>query len=170
MKKIILMGMMLLLTFNLFVSADSDHGSFDEAKKIVDSQVSCSDLTDKQLELLGDYYMEQMHPGEAHVSMDKMMGGEGSEQLKLMHIQMAKKFYCKESVDMMGSGMMSMMMGNSGMMQGGNKMMGTGYGMMGYGTGFWGINSILYTILLLGLVVLVWLWAWKLWKSSNKKK
>ena len=87
--------------------------------------------------------MEQMHPGEQHEQMDEMMGGDGSETLKGMHINMAKSFYCGEheamSSGMMSSGMMNMMMGqgmcmkhgamSSGMMDQG--MMDQGMGMMG---------------------------------------
>ena len=78
-------GILLVLVAG-FVSA---HENFTETKELIDSNISCDKLTDEQLEEIGDYYMEQMHPGEAHEMMDKMMGGEGSEDLKQMHVTMA---------------------------------------------------------------------------------
>jgi len=86
-------------------------GSFDEAKAIIDSNIPCDQLTDKQLEIMGDYYMEQMHPGPSHERMDEMMGGEGSASLAAMHRSMALKFYCQsngssKNFGMMGGGMM----------------------------------------------------------------
>lgn len=80
-----------------------------EAKQIIDARVSCDKLTDDQFEALGEYYMEQMHPGEAHERMDRMMGGEGSERLRQMHIHMGKRMYCYGY----SMGMMGGMMGNT---------------------------------------------------------
>src|SRR3989344_4244389 len=110
---------------------------FEKAKKIIDAKTPCSQLTEAQLESIGDYLMEQMHPGEAHEQMDKMMGGEGSESLRLMHIAMAKRIYCNDYsgmadygfMGMMGNGMMSGGMMN--MMMGGNMMGSGGMNMMG---------------------------------------
>src|SRR3989339_2259188 len=120
MKKI--MAVTLFIVFMSSVLAQEEH-DFTETKRLIDSGISCNNLTNEQLEEMGDYYMEQMHPGEAHEIMDKMMGGEGSESLKQTHIQMAKGIYCNEDINgMMSGGMMNMMMGNN--------MMGSG-GMMG---------------------------------------
>jgi len=69
---------------------------FTEAKSLIGNKTICSNLTDEQLESIGDYYMEQMHPGELHEVMDERMGGEGSEQLKQVHIAIGKSFYCGE--------------------------------------------------------------------------
>ena len=53
-----------------------------------------------------------MHPGESHEIMDKMMDGEGSEALRQVHINMARRLYCNENVyvgyKMMTAGMMGM--------------------------------------------------------------
>lgn len=95
------------------VSADAghpEHTDFEQAEGIINAELPCDSLSDEQLELLGDYYMEGMHPGEAHILMDEMMGGEGSEALREVHINMAKSFYCGEA-GAMGSGMMGMMGG-----------------------------------------------------------
>ncbi len=53
------------------------------------------------------------------------------------------------------------------MMMGGNM----GYGMMGnYGFGYWNFINILYTILLIGLIILVYFWIIKLWRDFYDKK
>ncbi|MEW5996367.1 MAG: hypothetical protein AB1657_02105 [Candidatus Micrarchaeota archaeon] len=135
-----------------------------EAEQLINSSISCSAMTDEQLELVGEYMMEQMHPGTAHTLMHRMMGlEEGSEEEELFHINLAKNMYCGDS----GAGYMMGM----GMMGGG--MMGTGgaYGMMpyGYGMGYgYGIWDALVLILLLGLIVLVLLLIWKTWKEIGK--
>src|SRR3989338_6346773 len=117
MKKTMISVLFFVVLINS-VLAQEEH-DFTETKQIVDSGVSCSELTNEQLEEIGDYYMEQMHPGEAHEIMDNMMGGEGSKSLKQVHINMAKRLYCNENVyigyGMMGSGGMMNMMGR-GMM------------------------------------------------------
>ena len=153
---------------------------FAEAKKLIDAKTQCSKLTEKQLEGIGDYLMEQMHPGQAHELMDKMMGGEGSESLKLMHIAIAKRLYCNEINDVVNYGLMGYGRGTNygGMM----KMMGSGFfgtNMMGYGSGYgmmenykygyFGFLSLLWIILSVGLVILVYLWILKLWKDVFKK-
>ncbi len=79
-----------------FVLANGEH-DFSETRRIINSRISCSSLTEDQLEEIGDFYMEQMHPGEMHEVMDRMMGGEGSESLRQMHINMARMMYCGES-------------------------------------------------------------------------
>jgi len=76
MKKIMLVFGIFLLSISL-VLANGDHQSeIEEGKKLVDSGISCDKLTDEQLESIGEYYMEQMHPGEQHEAMHKMMGME----------------------------------------------------------------------------------------------
>ncbi len=70
--------------------------------------------------------------------------------------------YCNEDTGgmvgagMMGGGMMNMMMGGN-----------MDYGMMnaGYGFGYWNFLSILYTLLVIGLVILVYLGIVKLWRD-----
>lgn len=168
MKKIFF-AILIVLLLNMSLVFAHEH-NFAETKHLIDSGIGCDKLTDEQFEAIGEYYMEQMHPGEAHEMMDKMMGGDGSESLKQMHIQMAKRLYCNEDIDgMMGSGdsmgmpMMMDMMG-SGMMDGQNvqsSMMGS----RRYSFSYWNFINILYIILLIGLIILIYLWIIKLWKN-----
>ncbi|MBI2128882.1 hypothetical protein HYU07_01450 [Candidatus Woesearchaeota archaeon] len=175
----VFLAVFLVLALNTgFVLAKEN---FNETKQLIDSNISCSKLTDAQLEAMGDYYMEQMHSGEAHELMHTMMGGEDSAAVKQMHIQMAKSIYCGETSQGMMS-MMSMMAGNN-MMGGGmmgnsfNMMSGNiGGNMMGYGmmsgsyAWYWNFLNALYVISLIGLIVLVYSWIIKLWKNNAKHK
>ena len=121
MKKTILILAIFLLSIITVVAQRSHDSEIEEGKKLVESKISCDKLSNEQLESIGDYYMEQMHPGEAHGIMDNMMGGEGSASLKQVHINMAKRLYCNDNVyigyGMMGSGGMINIMGR-GMMGG----------------------------------------------------
>ncbi len=161
MKKILAMLFVGILLSISLVSAIEDHQVIvEEGKKLVDSEISCDKLTDEQLETIGEYFMEQMHPGEAHEIMDEMMGGGGSESLKQVHINMARRLYCNDNIyvgyGMMNGGMMGMMGGN---------MMGN----PGYGFGYWNFINILYLLLLIGIITLVYLGIVKLWKSTRDK-
>jgi hypothetical protein len=179
----ILIGILLLST--ALVSANGNHQAIsEEGRKLVDSNVGCEDLTKEQLETVGEYFMEQMHPGEAHENMHEIMGiEEGTEYHERFHVNIAKMMYCGEG-GMMGSGMMNMMpmmmnmmgngntMGSGGMMDmmgGQNMQSGMMQGMMGYGFGYWNFVNVLYIILLIGLIILVYLWIIKLWKNMKTK-
>ena len=160
MKKIILLSTLIIL-FSFLVAAQEEH-DFSEAEQLIDSGISCSNLSDAQLESIGDYYMEQMHPGEAHEYMDKMMGGEGSESLKQVHINIARRVYGNENVGgMMGGGMMF------------------GRGMMGdyyqnpqynnyYQNNFFGFQTFFYIILILVIIILILLIILLINKSKQK--
>lgn len=149
MKRLLWTVPIVLLLCLSAASANGNH-DFNETKKLIDSGKSCSQLTSGQLEEIGDYYMELMHPGKEHEMMDQMMGGEGSESLEQAHINIARRLYCNESTifgGMMGSGMMGY-----GMMDG---------SMMG---GSWGITAVLglvFWILLIVLIVLAIIWLYK---------
>ena len=147
MRKIftIIIFSMLLLGVSLVSAYEHD---FDEIKQLIDSGISCDKLTDEQLESIGDYYMEQMHPGEAHEMMDQMMGGEGSESLKQVHINMAKRLYCNENF-YIGYGMM-------------------GSGMMGNYPTYYGYNNfwnILWLVFLIGIIALI---VWLIYKFTKR--
>lgn len=120
-------SLIIILAIALMAATAQAHEGMDEememAELLINSKTPCSELTDKQLEMIGDYYMEQMHPGEEHETVEEMMGGEGSENLKQVHMGMGRAMYCGEQ-DAMPKMMMDMMMGNgmmpnAGMNQGG---------------------------------------------------
>ena len=138
--RIVLFILFLVLTTAGIVSADGHN--FTETKQLIDLGISCDGLTDEQLEAIGEYYMEQMHPGEAHEIMDQMMGGEGSASLRQVHMQMARNIYCGENI------MMGGMMGMDGMM---NNMMGTSSW-----SGLAWLNQILLTVVLVLLIVVLY--------------
>ena len=158
----------------------SAHGeNFNKANQIINSNVSCDELTNEQLEMIGDYYMEQMHQGEAHEMMHKMMGGEDSETTRQMHISMAKSIYCNEDVGM--GNMMNMMMDMG--YEGDNNMMGPGMMNMvtgddiidmgnienSYGSYNSGFVVILWVIYILLIILIVSAIYWLI-KSANRKR
>ena len=202
MKKIISSLVISLLIFSFSLSIAAAHEGELEGialgKQLVESKAACNTLDNDQLEAIGDYIMEQMHPGEQHEVMENMMGGDGSETVKLAHIKMAQHMYCgnysygkdKDTGMMNGCGMMSSRTGitRNNMMSGMMNMMGSGmiennyqnyggnkmaYGMMsGYGmmgSGMLWLNGFLCFLLLIGLVVLVWLLVFKAWNDLTKK-
>ncbi|MFA4906833.1 MAG: hypothetical protein WC602_01005 [archaeon] len=151
MKKI-MFAVIAALLLNLSLVNAITQQEIGEAKSLIDSKSDCKSLSGSQLEIIGEYYMEQMHPGEAHELMDKMMGGEGSESLRRAHTAMAKRLYCNEDAGgMTGSGGMTGMAGNWNYF------------------GYWNFTDAIYAILLIGLTILVYLWIIKSWKSIAHK-
>ncbi len=149
MKKIIFVLIaVLLLSFGLVNAVTQQE--INKAKNLIDSKIDCESLSDSQLEIIGEYYMEQMHPGEAHELMHKMMGlKEGSGAEEQFHINMAKTMYCDENTGgMMGGGIM------------GNYPRVYGYGNYGY----WNIMWILLPITVIFLI------AWFVYKFGIKKE
>ena len=149
MKKALLFVIGLVLLLNISSVLAYEH-NLAETKQLIDSEIGCDKITDEQLEAIGDYYMEQMHPGESHELMDNMMGGEGSESLKQVHINIAKRLYCNENVyigyGMMGSGGMMSMMGRG--------MMGSYPASYDYSNyGYWNIFWILLSTAVIFLIV-----------------
>ncbi|AJB41937.1 hypothetical protein [Thermofilum adornatum] len=109
----VVLGILLtIVIFGIFssvklVSADGNiQSEIEEGKKLVESGISCDKLSDEQLEAIGEYIMELMHPGGAHEIVHKMMGiEEGTEYHKQFHINLARRMYCGE-VATMGPGYM----------------------------------------------------------------
>ena len=80
-NRILILAVILLL--NLGIANAITQQEIKEAKSLIDSKVDCKNLSDSQLEIIGEYSMELMHPGESHEAMHKMMGiKEGSEAEK----------------------------------------------------------------------------------------
>ncbi len=109
MRKIIHLSVLfLVLSLSIVVTAVSQD-ELNQAKILIDSNIRCDKLTNEQFEVIGEYYMEQMMPGESHERAHQMMGlTEGSEAEDQFHINMARRIYCGENVGggMMGGGMM----------------------------------------------------------------
>jgi hypothetical protein len=159
-------ALLVLLVLSVGVFAQEHEEEIAEGKSLVDAKTPCDQLSHEQLEEIGEYIMETMHPGEAHERMHEMMGiEEGTEAHESFHVNIAQRMYCGKS--MMGPGMMHGgmmgpgMMGGPGMTQGGQ--------MMGW-SGMWTFTSVLWTIILVGLVILVWLWVIKLWRDVFGRK
>ncbi len=147
MKRILLLIVILVLLSNIVYSQE-----FDEAIRLIKARVPCDNLSQDQLEKLGDYYMEQMHPGSLHEIMDERMGGEGSATLRQAHINIARSFYCGQSGAMPVS-MMNLMMNRAG----GGMM---GYNMMGYGSGLgYGFTGWIYMLLFWAAIIFLIVWA-----------
>ncbi|MEM4325886.1 MAG: hypothetical protein QXU40_01130 [Candidatus Pacearchaeota archaeon] len=156
----------ILILLNLGFSLAKE--DFSEGKRLFESKISCSNLTLEQLEKIGDYLMEQMHPGESHEAMDKMMGGEGSESLKQMHINIAKRMYCDERsfrkdytttpymIPMMGQGMMGLGMTN---------MMNNAIAYQNYNSIIYYIIPLLFILLLIVVIILIFVLILKLIKK-----
>ena len=102
-------------------------------------EVSCDEISEDDLEQLGDAVMEQQHPGEAHEVMDRMMGGEGSESLRQVHIRMGSRYLgCGTSYSqgmMTGGSMMGLRDNES------NNFYPRDMSMMGWGGNLFGIQS-----------------------------
>lgn len=176
--KVIIWILIIVLAGSAFAQADE----FSAAKQLISSNVSCDKLNDRQLESIGDYFMEQTHPGAQHVAMENMMGGEGSESLRRAHLQMAQVLYCRRAdTPLTYGGMMGMMplmmggyyaQGAPGAFVRGPGMTGGGYGgMMGaYGAFGWSLFDLLAILLLLGLIAAVYLHIFQKLKNRKPKK
>ncbi|HII72093.1 TPA: hypothetical protein HA265_05040 [Candidatus Woesearchaeota archaeon] len=115
--KKLLIFLLLIAILPAVIAQEHDTG---EAETLIESGVSCDDLSEVQLEMIGEYFMDQMHPDEEHEIMDEMMGGEGSVTLEQAHIEIGRMFYCGERtygmMGMMGPGSRSRWAEGSGMM------------------------------------------------------
>lgn len=155
MKKLLIIFIILVLFSNFVIAQE-----FDEAITLIQTKVPCNKLTDAQLEVIGDYVMEQMHPGQLHEIMDERMGGEGSESLKQVHINMAKTFYCGEK------NVMPMSMMNTMMNRGGFNM----YNMMGYSSLGYGFSFFGWIFMLAFWVAIIWLIVWIIKQISQRNQ
>jgi hypothetical protein len=158
-----------MITAILLVTAVAAHDdAIANGKLLVDSHVACANLSDTQLESIGEYLMEQAHPGEAHEAMHEMMGiKDGSPEEEQMHRQIAQMMYCGGATGMMNGTLNHPMMARGFAPMMGNGMMRSGYPLMG---GFAGYNSTLDALVCIALILLiVWL-ALSIWKMLQSKK
>ena len=118
----------LVIGFGL-VAAQSTDPSVLAGQAIVNSGVPCSQLNQTQLLLVGEYYMELIHPGAAHEYMDQMMGGDSSPMDQQMHLSLAEAYYCGNATGANAS----LAYLNTAYPAYGGMMGRPGYGMMGYG-------------------------------------
>jgi len=151
-----------LLLINISFTLAHGDEDFTNAEEMIKQKISCDELNESQLEILGDYFMEQMHPGEAHEIMDERMGGEGSESLRLIHINMGKSFYCGEHGAM--SGVMMNRMMDRGMMSGTDSR--SLVGGVDYRIGFLGS---LVLVLVVGVLILILILIFTQLNQSKKK-
>jgi uncharacterized membrane protein len=165
---LLMLAIVMLLITSIITAADITAAEnlteeVENGRKLIESAVPCSQLDNGELEMIGEYYMEQMHPGEAHEAMHAMMFSNNKEAGESMHIFMAKKGYCGESTTMMPMGATGgmMNMGNMGMM---NSM--SGNTMMGYSAGFWLWNIIWYLFWLGVIALIIWI-VYKLINNNN---
>lgn len=127
-------------------------------KKFQSEAFACTDLSDEQFGVLGEYFMGQMM-GDSHAAMNAMMiQAHGEDGEKQIHIVMGKRLSgCDTSASISGisGGWMPMM----NMMTGGMN--------FGYGFGFFGwIFMILWwTLIIASIIALV---KWLIGQSSDK--
>lgn len=182
-KKLLIFSVLIFLPWGI-ISAQASGDQVKSLSAVLDeimsaqgtsqvSQIDCTKISDEQFEQLGDAYMEQIHPGPAHVAMDTMMGGEGSTSLKSAHIIMGQNYLgCGKGVyanglmpglGIMGTGMMG---GGFGWGMMGGQYLGGSRGMMGgfSGTylGSWITMILFWILLLLAIAALI------KWLSKNK--
>ena len=158
----ILMGSFLIIaSLNASLASEDVKSVIAQAQEIISQRVSCEAISLNQLEILGDYYMEQMHSGELHEIMDERMGGEGSESLRQVHINMGRMFYCGQT-NALSSGMMNTMMGRN---------------MMGSYGNYYSINPIynalnffLSVLIIVALTLLIFYLIKKIGKKNGKRK
>lgn len=156
-KKIILLFVLIFLINAMVLAHEGEE--IAEGEALVIAKVSCDSLSADQLEAVGEWYMEQMHPGALHDAMHEAMGlEEGTEEHKQFHITLAQRMYCGENVSFKG------MMGGYGMMW---------YGMMGmmYGNLGWSSLGLFWLFLLVIFLAVVFaLVFWSVFKVLEKKR
>jgi len=154
-----------LIMLSSLVIADGD---FTQAEELIKNNVPCSQLSDVQLNLLGEYYMEQMYPDETHPILHEMIVGKA--QLFQLHGALARSFYCGDHA-VLQTETMNFLMGRSlegfpMLVQSQAGMSPTGYGATGYPSVL-KFTSVLYILLLATLIVLI---VWLIWNSLKKKR
>jgi len=133
-------------------------------------ELDLTKVSDDQWERLGDAVMELQHSGQAHEVMDQMMGGEGSDSLRQMHINMGKAYLGyggNYGSGMMSGGMMGNWNINSSLRGGGFPMIGFG-SMMGY-AGNSGVYGIFGSVTWIALIIFLVAGTYFFIKQARKK-
>jgi hypothetical protein len=137
-------------------------------------EINCETIKESNFEALGDAVMEWKHPGEARDIMDRLMGGEGSESLRLMHRNIGKQYLgCGglQDIGMMRGGMMGMLRNNYSQIN--NEpwrypMMGFGP-VMGFGSGMMGQFGVLWVLTWASFIAFLLAGTYFFIKQANKK-
>ena len=163
MRKIMLISILFLLLSSGIVSVVAvSQDELNQAKTLINSNIGCNKLTNDQLEIIGEYYMEQMMPGESHERAHQMMGlTESSEAEEQFHIDMARRIYCNENV----YGMMGGMMGNYYQNPQNNY-----YQNQPYQNSPLGFQILFYLIFFLVIIILILITLLLINKSKKKKE
>jgi hypothetical protein len=184
MTKKILISLAALLLITPAVFAAEDHAALPtpaEAKAQIEAAhgglIDCETVTDAEFELVGEAWMESIHPDDEHEFMDAMMGGEGSASLLAAHIRMGQNYLGCNSNNSFGG-----MMGGfgSGMMGGSwdsdRGWMHAGYGVRGMGSGWpvggfllGGLLHLIFWIAFIALSTWIVKIVWQSGRSSHKK-
>lgn len=169
----------IFLALPLTVLAGTDASYNDATSRIMADQsvsqvssIDCDKVSDEQFKELGEAFMSLRHPEEEeHEAMDAMMGGDGSETLRLMHVNMGKaSIGCGEfgGFGMMGGNMMGFQGDYSAL----SKQAGYPKVFQGYPMHMWGLGSSWNPI---GWVTTILVWTLLgfgiayLWKQLKKK-
>ncbi|MBT4937273.1 hypothetical protein HON22_05130 [Candidatus Peregrinibacteria bacterium] len=183
MKKFILSIIgIFLVALTPLAFADGDHENLPSIKEVIETlkekqsvsstkELQVSEISEDNLELLGDTVMEEMAGSSKHHEwMDKMHGGEGSEELKKFHISLGKNYLedgeSYSSMRSMGDHMMGWKRSSKSSNKSWSHSMHGGYGLSVW-HGLMFIGHIILWILVVGVTVFV---ARKVWDMSGPKK
>lgn len=103
MKKILILAIAICIGFfmaSYSAKADTSQSADEILQNILESEgvrsaseLDCDAVLGTKWEELGEAFMDERHPEEdEHNFMDEMMGGEGSEGLEFMHINMGRAY------------------------------------------------------------------------------
>lgn len=120
--------------------------------------IDCSKVTEKQMEDLGDAFMDVIHPDSSeHEFMDRMMGGEKSPTLVSMNRLMGARYLGCYKGEVPFGGMMGPMHGGRGY---GDDDYNRRWPHMMYGDGPWGMmggygGGLMWIVLLVAIVLVI---------------
>ncbi|MCX8205921.1 MAG: hypothetical protein N3H30_01695 [Candidatus Micrarchaeota archaeon] len=68
---------------------------YEIGRVLVAQNASCDTLSDFELEMIGDYYLETKYPGRYHEMIDSGFGSRTTEEINQFHRDVAYEYYCK---------------------------------------------------------------------------